>query len=251
MIDTRVITLLTMKNGRLVKSINFKNHKYIGDPINSVKIFNDKKCDEICLLDISHNKSNIDYEILNKISKESFLPISYGGNIRDIKDAKKLINIGFEKLCFGFGSYNEILFSEISKEIGKQSITLIIDLKKNHLNEYTIHTKNGKFNTNIELLEFLNQISDFDIGQLVIQSIDKDGSRTGFDLNMLKLICNLKLDIPIIICGGITFDKTILNIFNLYSPINLMISSDFIYLKNSFSVLLNYPIDKWNILKEI
>ena len=102
MIDTRVITLLTMRNGRLVKSINFKNHKYIGDPINSVKIFNDKKCDEICLLDISHNESNINYEILKKISKESFLPISYGGNIRDIKDAKKLINIGFEKLCFGF-----------------------------------------------------------------------------------------------------------------------------------------------------
>tara|TARA_B100002019_G_C21094939_1_gene510519 strand:- start:89 stop:844 length:756 start_codon:yes stop_codon:yes gene_type:complete len=250
MIDTRVITLLTMRNGRLVKSINFKNHKYIGDPINSVKIFNDKKCDEICLLDISHNESNINYEILKKISKESFLPISYGGNIRDIKDAKKLINIGFEKLCFGFGSYNKILFNEISKEIGRQSITLIIDLKKNHLNEYIIHTKNGKYDTNLKFTEFLNQISDFEIGQLVIQSIDNDGLRTGFDLNILKIMCNFKLDIPIIICGGITFDKTILNILNLYKPINLMISSDFIYFKNSFSVLLNYPINKNKILNE-
>ena len=171
MLRVRVIPTLLIKERDLVKSLNFQNYIYVGDPINTIKIFNEKNCDEIFIYDISEDRSKpIDFEYLKIIACESRMPVGYGGRVNSIEDIERILSIGIEKI-----SLNSILFSneklliDASKKFGKQSIVATIDIKKINTN-YFIHTKNGKEKINIDLNKYLKFLQEY-VGELIIQEL--------------------------------------------------------------------------------
>jgi len=201
MLKIRVIPTLLIRDRDLVKSLKFKNHIYVGDPINTLKIFNEKKCDEIFIYDVSDNKSQpIDFEYLRIIAAESRMPIGYGGRINSIEDIEKILSIGIEKVSLNSTLFtNESILLESSKKFGKQSLVVTLDIKKNG-NEYFIYSDNGKQKQNNQILDCINYFQNY-AGELIIQSIDNDGMMQGYDLELFNLVSK-KIKIPFTFLGG-------------------------------------------------
>jgi cyclase len=200
----RSIPVLLINEQDLVKSVKFKNYKYIGDPINAVKIFNEKEVDEICILDITAHKSNMgpNFEQIGEIVSEAFMPLSYGGGIRSVEDAKRLFYIGIEKIIINKEFHHQpALVTEISKIFGIQSIAVSIDYKKNIFGKSSVYIENGKKSIGKTPLEIAILAEKYGAGEIILNNIDRDGTYTGYDLITLKeIVSNVK--IPIVILGG-------------------------------------------------
>jgi cyclase len=200
----RAIPVLLINDQDLVKSVKFKNYKYIGDPINAVKIFNEKEVDEICILDISAYKSNKgpNFEQIGEIVSEAFMPLSYGGGIRSVEDAKKLFYIGIEKIIINKEFHHQpALVTEISNIFGIQSVAVSIDYKKNIFGKSNVYIENGKKSIGKTPLEIAILAEKYGAGEIILNNIDRDGTYTGYDLMTLKeIVSNVK--IPIVILGG-------------------------------------------------
>lgn len=204
MLKTRVIPVLLMKNRGLYKGVKFKNHKYVGDPINTVKIFNDKEVDELVLLDIEASKYNraIDFEFIEEIATEAFMPLAYGGGIRSLEDAKRLFNIGIEKIILNTSAIENMdLLEVLIKDFGSQSIVVSLDIKKSIFKKYRVYAKSASLKTRYNPIEFAQKMQDIGAGEIIINSIDNDGMMNGYDLKIIKEISDT-LDIPVIACGG-------------------------------------------------
>lgn len=204
MLKTRVIPCLLLKGKGLVKTQQFKKPKYIGDPINAVKIFNDKEADELIFLDISatpeHKPPN--FEIIKDIASEAFMPFGYGGGITTLKQIEQLFNLGVEKVILNTISYiNPQIISQASKIFGSQSIVVSIDYKQNIFGKTEVYTSGGSFNTKRSPLEYAIKMQDLGAGEIFLNSIDRDGTFKGYDIKTIKEIA-AKLDIPLIACGG-------------------------------------------------
>ncbi len=204
MLKTRVIPCLLLKGKGLVKTQQFKKPKYIGDPINAVKIFNDKEADELIFLDISatpeHKPPN--FEIIKDIASEAFMPFGYGGGITTLKQIEQLFNLGVEKVILNTISYiNPQIISQASKIFGSQSIVVSIDYKQNIFGKTEVDTSGGSFNTKRSPLEYAIKMQDLGAGEIFLNSIDRDGTFKGYDIKTIKEIA-AKLDIPLIACGG-------------------------------------------------
>jgi len=203
-LQTRVIPVLLLKNGGLYKGVKFKNHKYVGDPINTVKIFNDKEVDELVLLDIeaSRYEKAIDFYLLQEIATEAFMPLAYGGGIRTVEDAHKLFSIGIEKIILNTSAIENIeLLKILISKFGGQSIVVSLDIKKNLFNKYQLFIKSGSFKTRYNPLDFAKEMQNIGVGEILINSIDNDGVMNGYDLDIIKKISKA-LSIPVIACGG-------------------------------------------------
>lgn len=204
MLKTRVIPILLMKGEGLYKGIQFKNHKYVGDPINTVKIFNDKEVDELVIFDIEASKLNkpINFEIIQSIVTEAFMPIAYGGGIKTIEDAKKLFTLGVEKIILNTSAIeNSSLIKELVDLFGSQSIVFCLDIKKSFFGNYEVYTYSGSKKIKTSPLEISKKMEDLGIGEIIINSIDNDGLMQGYDLNIIKDISSY-LSIPVVTCGG-------------------------------------------------
>ncbi len=204
MLQTRVIPVLLLKNGGLYKGVKFKNHKYVGDPINTVKIFNDKEVDELVLLDIeaSRYKKAIDFKLLEEIATEAFMPLAYGGGIRTVEDAQKLFSLGIEKIILNTSAVENVeLLKVLISKFGGQSIVVSLDINKNLFNKYQLFIKSGSFKTKYKPLEFAKEMQNIGVGEILINSIDSDGVMNGYDLDMLEQISKA-LTIPVVACGG-------------------------------------------------
>lgn len=204
MLHTRVIPVLLLKNGGLYKGVRFKNHKYVGDPINTVKIFNDKEVDELVLLDIEASRYNkpIDFELLEQIATEAFMPLAYGGGIRTVEDAKRIFNIGFEKVILNTNAVeNSELLYQLVYSFGSQSIIVAIDIKRSFLGNYSVYTKSGSFKTRYNPINFAKKMEEIGVGEILLNSIDRDGVMCGYDLDIIKAISQ-SLSIPLIASGG-------------------------------------------------
>ena len=200
----RVIPTLLLKDQGLYKTIKFKNPTYVGDPINAVKIFNEKEADELCFLDITATieKREPNYKVISDIASECFMPLSYGGGINNFEQAKKLFDIGVEKIIFSSSIHNnEDLIKKLSNHFGSQSIVACIDVKKNFFGNYKVYSHSGKKNTNKDPLNFAVKLQKIGVGEIIINSIDKDGTMTGYDIGLISGIANC-LDIPVVACGG-------------------------------------------------
>ncbi len=227
----RIIPSILIDNKSMIKGKNFKNHKYLGDIFNAVRIYSNKKSHELIILDKSAREQSrlFDTNLLRKISSEIFMPITVGGNIKSVEDAKKLINSGAEKIYLNstiIDNYN--LISDISSEIGSQSIVVGIDVKLIN-KDYKIFFDNGKKFYDKKLFQHLNLIVSSGAGEIILNSISNEGTKNGFDINLYKQVEN-EFDIPIIASGGASsfesfielFDKTKLsaaaasNIFSLF-----------------------------------
>ena len=233
----RIIPTLILKDGYIVKGRNFKNHEYVGEPINIVKIFNDKKADEILILDISKNK---DFKLIEDISSESTVPVNYAGNVNDLKKFLRLQNMGIEKICLS--SFFQKNISQISKFIkifGAQSISIIFDVKKLE-NQYFFGRFDNFFFNYEEFIKILEKLNELGIGEILINDIDKDGTETGLDEKLIeKTYFHCKSQITY--CGGFQSKQEIAKLIKKFSQINIGVGSKFIYHNNKKkSVLISY-----------
>lgn len=242
MLLPRIIPCLLLTKNDLVKTINFKNPNYIGDPINAVKIFNEKKADELFLLEInaSVKKYEPNFELIKKIARESRMPICYGGGIKNLEQAKKIFNFGIEKIALSSAIFQNInIVSEISNYSGSNSTVVVLDIKKVE-NEYFIFIHNGKKKLDLDIASLIKELQNLGMGEIVINSIDKDGTMQGFDYDLIDTLIDL-IKVPITILGGAGSFQDIKNSVEKYGSIGISCGSLFFYKGPRKAVLLNYP----------
>jgi cyclase len=203
LIYPRIIPALLLSGKGLVKGIQFENYKYIGDPINAVKIFSEKEADELLLLDVSATAEQriMQIETVERIADECYMPFAVGGGIRTVDDAARLIRAGAEKVCLNtFASENPQLVKDISDRFGRQSVVVSIDVRKDN-DSYRVYTHSGRCPSERPLIEFIAAIEHMGAGELLITSIDREGSMQGYDLNLLRMVTDVA-HIPVIAGGG-------------------------------------------------
>ncbi len=200
----RVIPILLIKNRGLVKTINFKNPKYIGDPINALKIFNEKEADELVLLDIEASKLNkpINFDLLEDIVSEAFMPIGYGGGINSLGDAKKLFSLGIEKIIVNtMLSTDPHLVSELVTNYGSQSIVASIDYKSSVFYKNRPCFSSGTVVIKTDLYDYIRSVQDLGVGEIILQNINREGSMSGYDTEVIKKASSL-INLPLVASGG-------------------------------------------------
>ena len=245
MLIKRVIPILLLKNGQLYKTKNFSNPKYIGDPINAIKIFNDKGVDEIIILDIdcTTNNKDPDFKLIEKIAQECFMPICYGGGIKNEKIARNIFSLGVEKISINTPIANENfnLIKKISDIFGSQALVASIDLAKNFFGNYNIKL-NKKFLKNKNWIQILEKSIQNGVGEILIQNYDKEGTMTGADLDLVKIIAK-EFTVPVIYSGGINSFNNIQDCLKLgVSAVG--VGSYFVLYGQHNAVLLSYLNDK-------
>ena len=204
MLKNRIIPCLDVKNGRVVKGINFVDLKDAGDPVEQAKIYSDGGADEICFLDITASNENRDtiYEVVERTSKKCFVPLTVGGGVRSVDDVYKLLNCGADKVSINTAAVqNPDAIIESSKKFGSQCIVVAIDAKKNE-DKWEVFTHGGRNNTGIDAIEFAKKMEDCGAGELLITSMDRDGTQVGYDIDLMSKI-SLKVNIPVIASGGV------------------------------------------------
>ena len=204
MLKKRIIPCLDVKNGRVVKGINFVNLKDAGDPVEQAKIYSDSGADEICFLDITASNENRDtiYEVVEKTSKKCFVPLTVGGGVRSIEDINKLLNCGADKVSINTAAVqNPKVVLESSKKFGSQCIVVAIDAKKNGKN-WEIFTHGGRNSTGIDAIVYAKKMEEFGAGELLVTSMDRDGTQVGYDIELMSKISS-RVNIPVIASGGV------------------------------------------------
>jgi cyclase len=204
MLKNRIIPCLDVKNGRVVKGINFVDLKDAGDPVEQAKIYSDGGADEICFLDITASNENRDtiYDVVEKTSKKCFVPLTVGGGVRNVDDISKLLNCGADKVSINTAAVqNSEVIVKSSKKFGSQCIVVAIDAKKND-NRWEIFTHGGRNYTGIDAIEFAKKMEDSGAGELLVTSMDRDGTQIGYDVELMSNISS-SVNIPIIASGGV------------------------------------------------
>jgi cyclase len=245
MLTPRIIPCLLLHKKGLVKSKQFSNYKYIGDPLNAVKIFNEKKVDELIFLDIDATKENRepDYKLIERIAFECRMPLCYGGGIKSPEIAKKIFNLGVEKVAISsIALQNHKIIREIANQVGNQSVVVVLDIKKKLFGGYEIYSHNGQRKHNLDLLEFIELIQDLGAGELVINSIDHDGMLNGFDVKLLNFIRD-KVNIPLTLIGGASSLQDFGKVIEQQGIIGLAAGSFFVLKGKYQAVLINYPTE--------
>ncbi len=238
----RIIPSLLIKDGYLVKGTKFENHVYVGDIYNAVKIFSEKKVHEIQILDISaRDKSKcIDIELIKKIRKEIFVPLSVGGGFNSLDQVSKIINEGVEKVIINSINFeNKNLIKDIANKFGSQSVIVSIDVKKIN-NNYKIFSNNGKIQRDNNLIEYLKYIQESGAGEIILTSIDREGTKLGLDLDLYKAV-EKYINIPLIANGGASNIDNIINFFDKHSFSAVSCGKIFVFYGNRDAVLINYP----------
>lgn len=239
---TRIIPALTIMGNRLVKTVKFKKPNYIGDPINAIKIFNEKRVDELFILDIEASKQSREpnYDLIYKMAGEAFMPIGYGGGIKTLEQAQKIFSIGIEKVVLNTVILeNPNVITQIAKIYGNQSVVLSLDFKKNILGKLRPHFNSGKEYLKREIKTFAEEMIGLGVGEIILQDIDKDGTFGGYNLEMINELKSLS--VPIVALGGCN------SIDNMKAAISsganaVAAGSLFVYRNNDpQSILINYP----------
>ena len=204
MLKNRIIPCLDVKNGRVVKGINFVDLKDAGDPVEQAKIYSDGGADEICFLDITASNENRDtiYDVVERTSKQCFVPLTVGGGVRGVDDINKLLNCGADKVSINTAAVqNPKVIIESSKKFGSQCIVVAIDAKKNG-NKWEVFTHGGRNNTSIDAIEFAKKMEVSGAGELLVTSMDRDGTQIGYDNDLIFKISST-VNIPVIASGGV------------------------------------------------
>lgn len=255
MLHPRIIpNLLIHKNG-LVKTVNFKNPKYVGDPLNAVKIFNEKSVDELIITDIDASTKNMEpnYNLIEKLANQSRMPICYGGGINNVNQAAKIFSLGVEKIAISSAAIkNPKLISEIASSVGSQSVVVVLDIKKSFFgNTYELFINNGTQKMKVDPFQFINKIKSMGVGEIVINSIDKDGTMKGYDYKLIDMT-RKETSLPITVLGGAGSLKDIADLIRKYSIIGAGAGSIFVFKGKYRAVLINYPndIEKIDLIKK-
>lgn len=250
MLKTRVIPCLLLKDLGLVKTVRFSDPKYVGDPINAVKIFNNKEVDELIFLDISATAESCEpnFELLAKIATEAFMPFSYGGGIKTLETAKKVFELGSEKVIINaYAHENPDFITELASKFGSQSVVASMDVLKGKNGNYSVFKNNGKIDTGKNPVKYAIDMEKMGAGEIFLNSINNDGVMEGYDEEIIKEI-SASVSIPIIACGGAgnleDFKKA-----KEAGASAVSAGSLFVFIGKNRSVLISYP--SHNDLKKI
>ena len=242
MLRKRIIPILQLNNDELVKSKKFKNHKYVGDPINVVRIFNEIQVDEIILLDVFKSKynGNLNYQVIKDIADECRMPFTYGGGIKNLSQVEKLFSIGVEKISINSSALNEPnLIKILSNNYGSKSVVVSLDIKENFFGKKKIYNSKDNKYLNLNILDQIKKYIDLGAGEILINNVTKEGSLSGFDYSLLDLL-KQKINIPIIVNGGINSYKEINEILKNDNVDAVGVGAFFIYYGPHNAVLISY-----------
>ena len=205
MLKIRIIPCLDVKNGKVVKGTKFINLKYAGDPVKKAQIYDKQGADELCFLDItaSSDKRNILYNVVKKTAQKCFMPLTVGGGVRSVQDIRKLLLCGADKVSINTAAIKDPrLIKKSSSKFGNQCIVVAIDAKQIKKNKWEIYTHGGRKKTGIDAIKWAKKMESFGAGEILLTSMDKDGTKSGFDLELTKKISN-SVNIPVIASGGV------------------------------------------------
>jgi cyclase len=204
MLRTRVIPCLLLKNGGLVKTRGFAEPKYVGDPINAVKIFNEKEVDELVFLDISATPAGRapSFELIRDIAAEAFMPFAYGGGVTSVEEVKRLVGLGAEKVVVNSAAVaRPELVREAAEVVGSQSLVVAIDVKRSLLGRYEVVTHSGTRRSGLDPVAWAQQVESLGAGEILVNSVDRDGTMKGYDLALLRKVTGA-VRVPVVACGG-------------------------------------------------
>lgn len=242
MMRIRIIPVLLLHKGGLVKSIQFKKHQYVGDPINAVKIFNEKEVDEIIVLDIDASAANRppNFSAVEEICGEAFMPLAYGGGVKSLSDAQKILYNGAEKVIVNTALLEHPKVVEsIAKQFGNQSLVASIDYKKTMFGHQKVFTQNGKHKTKWHPLDLAKKAEELGAGEIMLNAIDRDGTYKGYDVDMLEQVSSA-LSIPVIACGGASSTACFKQAIQ-HGASALAAGSMFVFQRPNQAVLISYP----------
>ena len=239
----RVIPVLLIQNGGLVKSIRFNKHLYVGDPINAVKIFNEKEVDEIVILDISASKSRRppDLQQISEIAGEAFMPLAYGGGITTLEQIKQVLYAGAEKVILNTTALdNPKLITEAARQFGTQSVVVSIDAKKDWLGRYRVYRNCGSLNTGLSVDALARNLESAGAGEIFLTSIDQDGTFLGYDIALISMVTQA-VNIPVVACGGAAEVSDFQKAVERGGASAVAAGSMFVFQRPHRAVLISYP----------
>lgn len=254
MLRPRIIPSLLIHDKGLVKTVNFKNPKYVGDPINAVKIFNEKEVDELAIFDIDAtvNGQEPDYGLIERIANQSRMPLCYGGGVKTLEQAQKIFSLGIEKIALSTAVIeNPNLITEIANRVGAQSVIVVLDVKKKLFGGYEVYTHNGKKSTGINPIKFAEEVQKLGAGEIIINSIDQDGVMKGYDMNLIDRVRE-KISLPLTVLGGAGTLNDIKKVIEKHGIIGVAAGSLFVFKGVYKAVLINYPskVEKESLFKK-
>ena len=244
MLRPRIIPCLLVHNHGLVKTVKFKNPKYVGDPLNAVRIFNEKEVDELMVLDIDATSqgNEPDYRLIQHLAAECRMPLCYGGGIKSADEAQKIFSLGVEKIALSASAIDRPdLITEIAKRVGNQSVVVVLDVKKKLLgHKYELYTHNGKKSRGIDPLEFAKRCETLGAGEIIVNSIDRDGTMEDYDHILISKVLN-SISIPMTVLGGAGSLSDVGSLIEKHGVIGAAAGSLFVFKGKYKAVLINYP----------
>lgn len=243
MLQTRIIPTLLLRNESLVKTTQFSNFRYVGDPCNTIRIFNECEVDELLILDILASKEERppNMKILKEIANECFMPLGYGGGVRDLETAKQIFKIGFEKIVVNsFALENPEFVKELSDYFGSQAIIVSIDVKKSIFNGQLVYSKSGSKKYSVDPVDWAKTMQEFGAGEILITSIDREGTWAGFDVELVSSVSNA-VNIPVIAHGGCGSLKDAQTVVRESGASAVAVGSMVVFQKKNRGVLVNFP----------
>lgn len=243
MLRPRIIPSLLIQDNGLVKTVNFKNPKYVGDPINAVKIFNEKSVDELSIFDIDATVKGLEpnYSLIERIANQSRMPLCYGGGVKTVEQAQRIFGLGIEKIALSSSVLqNPQLITAIAERVGAQSVIVVLDVKKKLFGGYDVYTHNGKKATGVNPFKFIEEAHRLGAGEIVINSIDQDGVMKGFDMALIDK-AREKSSLPMTVLGGAGNLEDIRKVIDKHKIIGVAAGSLFVFKGVYKAVLINYP----------
>lgn len=244
MLRPRVIPVLLVHQGGLVKTVAFENPKYVGDPINAVKIFNEKEADELIVLDIDATVKGVeaDYGLIANLAAECRMPLCYGGGVRTAEQAKRIVGLGVEKVAVSAAAVEDpLLVGRMAQLVGRQSVVVVIDVRSESARGRVVCTRNGKRIHQVGLLEFAKKVAEAGAGEIVINSVDRDGKMNGYDLALAREMKET-VSVPLTMIGGAGSLDDMAALFRTCGVVGAGAGSLFVFKGTYRAVLINYPV---------
>jgi imidazole glycerol-phosphate synthase subunit HisF len=244
MLHPRIIPCLLVKNGGLVKTVQFGNPKYVGDPINAVRIFNEKEVDELVVLDIDATAQSREpnYDVIKNLAAECRMPLCYGGGVKTAEQFERIVSLGVEKVAISAAAVETPkLVSDAARRVGSQSVVVVMDVKKSgFLHKHEVFIRNGTRKVGISPVEYAKRIEEYGAGEVVVNSIDCDGTMKGYDLALIKAVREA-VTLPMTVLGGAGTVEDIAKLIGQFGIIGVAAGSLFVFKGKLRAVLISYP----------
>ena len=243
MFRARVIPCLLLERGRLVKTVRFQKPQYVGDPVNAVRIFNDREVDELVVLDITARRAGSEppFDLLADFASECFMPLTYGGGVTSLQQIERLFKLGLEKVAINSMAFREPeLIRQASSVFGCQSILVSMDVKRTWMRGYQVYVDGGTTGTGLDPVAYARRAEELGAGEILLTSIDRDGTMNGYDLELVSRV-SAQVQIPVIACGGAGAPDHLVQVIKQVGAAAAAAGSLFVFHGRYRAVLINYP----------